>query len=152
MEKKVYGVYSGSIENLKEIDKLSEVELFLAISSLDNYILKYKRIQAYNMIRGLDITEDEFALEYLINKTKNFGVELEKDKEGRVIKTGDYAGWYEYFAKYFNKVLSKEEFRKFIELKSKGYNVSQYLPQESYLDYKKSKEEQAKKAFMKIPV
>ena len=83
MEKKVYGVYSGSIENLKEIDKLSEVELFLAISSLDNYILKYKRIQAYNMTRGLDITEDEFALEYLmhINYSLYFNCNIYKIKK-----------------------------------------------------------------------
>ena len=152
MENKIYGVYSGNIENLEEIEKLSEVELFLAISSLDNYILTYKRIQAYNMTRGLDITEDEYALEYLINKTKKFGVELEKDKMGRVIKKGDYASWYEYFANYFGKVLSKEEFKKFIDLKSKGYNVSKYLPQESYLQYKKNIEEQDKRKLIKIPV
>lgn len=151
--KKIYGEYKGNIENLEEIEKLSEVELFLAISSLEYYITTYKKIIAYNMSRGMDITEDEYALEYLINRTQNFGVELKKDKQGRVIRTGDYASWYEYHHNHFGKILTKDEFKKFLELKTKGYNVSKYLPNESYLEYKKKLiASQNKKQHLKIPV
>lgn len=136
MKKKIYGEYPGSIKNVEDVNKLTEVELFLAISSLENYLLTYKRVTAFNMSKGIDISDDEYALEYLINRTQNFGVELEKDIQGKVIKTGDYACWYQYFMQHFNKILTRGEFKKFLELKSKGYNVSRYLPNDSYLEYK----------------
>ena len=142
MEKKVYGIYPGNLQDIQAINKLSETELFMAISSLDYYILAYKRVQVYNGGRSIDITEDEYALEYLINKTRNFGVELQKDERGKVIKIGDYAGWYQYHLTHFSKVLTKEEFDKFLDLKTKGYNVSRYLPEYSYLEYKKRMEHQ----------
>lgn len=152
MERKVYGEYQGNIKNIDEIEKLNEIELFLAISSLESYILSYKRILAYNMTRGIDITEDEYALEYLINKTEKFGVELERDKDGRIIKTGDYSNWYQYHNNHFARTLSREQFREFLDLKSKGYNVSKYLPNDSYLEYKKRIQEQKGRQLIKIPV
>lgn len=142
--KKIYGIYPGSIKYLEEIDNLNEVELFLAIQSLNNYILTSKELNE------CDLQDDEYALEYLINKTKKFGVEIEKDKNGKIIKNGDFLNWCEYYMKYFTKVLSREEFRKFLDLKSRGYNVSKYLPNGSYLNYKK-KILMKNKTYIKIP-
>jgi len=117
MEKKIYGVYPGSIKNLEEVENYSELELFLAIYSLESYILSYKRIVAYNMIKGVDTQESEYALEYLINKTQKFGVEIEKDSIGKSIRIGDYASWYEYYLTYVSSILNKEEFAKVIREK-----------------------------------
>jgi hypothetical protein len=132
MKNKIYGQYPGSIKNIEEIKKLNEVELFFAISSLYNDLLSSKAKD-----KNIDTVEDEYALEYLMNQTEKFGVELEKSDDGRIIKSGDYASWYEYHLHYFNKKLKRNEFMQFLELKSRGYNVSKYLPNDSYLEYKK---------------
>ena len=145
---KVYGVYPGNLSNLDEIKKLTESELFMVISSLENYLLQYKRIAVRNASRCFDISEDEYALEFLIGKTAGFGVELEKDENGKVIRTGDYASWCEFHMKNFE---SSMDFKKFLDLKAKGYNVSRYIPNSSYLEYKKRVEEVQRKQIIKIP-
>lgn len=151
MSKENYEVFSNNIRKISNIDRFDEIELFLAISSLEYYILTYERIKAYNAGMGIDISGDKNLLECMIKKTQKFGVQLELDEDGKVIRSGDYMGWYEYHATHFNRTLSKEEFKKFIEMKSKGYNISKYLPSVPYLEYKNQKQEQ-KRTLMKIPV
>lgn len=137
---KVYGMYPGNIENfignIKIIDALGEFELFMFISSLTNYLNALKQVASFNTLEVNDIKETIYALEYMVSKTEKFGVILEKDNTGRLSSSEDYINWYKFHSNYFSKTLSKEELQKFLELKSRGYSLSRYLPDSSYIDYK----------------
>lgn len=127
-----------SLQDLKDVNNLSEVDLFISISTLSNYILEYEKNVAFGISRGIDTTKDKKTLEHLISQTEKYGVKLERDVNGKIKLTTDYSAWYEYYLEHFTRKLSKEQFKKFISSRQKGENVKEYLPSMSYSEYKKS--------------
>ena len=108
-DEKIYGIYSGSLQWPEMIDKLNEVDLYLQIDALkENIYWKYKMASAAHS--ELNTTEDDYALEYLIYKTKKFGTKIPEPKRGQHIRiTEEYERWYEYYENHFKKNLTEEE-------------------------------------------
>lgn len=132
---KVYGIYPGSLKNIDEVNNMSETQLFCAINSLECAIYDYKRIMVRNMNRCIDISEDEYALEYLYNQVSKFGVELIKNNEGRVIRTGDFISWYEFQIAYIKKL---KELKK---IENTSIDPKKFVVNTSYLQFKEKMKE-----------
>lgn len=103
------------------VEVLNEVNVFLNILEKESLILAYKRNMVFGLSKGLDISLDEMDLNILKKSTQVFGVS--KD---------EYLNWYEYYLRHFNKVLNKEQFREFLDKRSKGEDVTSYLPLKTY--------------------
>ena len=127
-DEKIYGIYSGSLQWPEMIDKLNEVDLYLQIGALkENIYWKYKMASAAHS--ELNTTEDDYALEYLIYKTKKFGTKIPEPKRGQHIRiTEEYERWYEYYENHFKKNLTEEEWNEFLIKKYNNEDVSEFLP------------------------
>ena len=68
-EEKIYGIYPGSIQVPDLIDSLDEVDLYLQIEAVQENIF-WKYTMSSTALSEINSSEDRYALEYLIYKTK----------------------------------------------------------------------------------
>lgn len=127
-DEKIYGIYPGSIQMPDFIDDLSEVDLYLQIDAVQENIY-----WKYNMASGayvdINSSEDRYALEYLIYKTKKFGTKIPNPKAGKHIQiTEEYINWYNYYENYFKNILTENEWNEFLRRKHCDEDVSEFLP------------------------
>lgn len=127
-EEKIYGVYPGSFQMSGFVDSLNEVDLYLQIDALqENIYWKYNMASAAHT--EFNSTEDDYALEYLIYKTKKFGTKIPDPKKGEHIKiTEEYERWYEYYENHFKRNLTENEWNEFLRRKHNNEDVSEFLP------------------------
>lgn len=134
-KKNIYGIYPGSIENTKQIDDLSEIDLYFAIDGLGYHIWYCNHQMAHDRIPRVDLTEEQYALEYLVYQTRKFGVELPEAEEGKHIQTTEsYNAWYRFYNNHFNNVLTKKQFDEFQHKKIENQNVDEFMPQGNWRD------------------
>lgn len=127
-EEKIYGIYPGSIQVPDLIDNLDEVDLYLQIDAVQENIF-WKYTMSSTAHSEINSSEDRYALEYLIYKTKKFGTKIPNPKKGRHIQlTDEYLRWYEYYENYFKNVLSENEWNEFLRRKHNNEDVSEFLP------------------------
>ena len=102
---KIYGLYPGNLDNIEEISKMTGSEIYLRINYLTNYISN--TINKTNKNLNIDLSEDIFALEYLIYQTRRFGVEFPEPQKGRhIIITDSFNNWFKAYSDYFNSVMA----------------------------------------------
>ena len=129
--KKIYGIYPGSLTNVNEIDNLSEIDLYLNIYGLGNLIWKCHLDMGTKKIPSIKLDEETYALEYMINQTKKFGVDLPEPEEGKHLSiTSSYIDWYTYYTKHFIDNMSAEDFETFMERRKQGLSTDEYMPKE----------------------
>lgn len=117
---RIYGLDPGCIENILSFNMMDEVDLYFQIEALSKYILKYYQKK--------DLTEEQYALEYMVYQTTKFGVELPEPVLGEHIAvTPSYNAWYGFYFNHFKK-LSKEELDSYKLARKKGKDVSKFLP------------------------
>lgn len=134
-KKRIYGLDPGSIENLEQINNLSELDLYFAIDGLGYHIWYCNHAMAHDRIPKVDLTEEQYALEYLVYQTRKFGVELPDAKEGKHIeRTQSYDAWYRFYHNHFYNFLTKKQFEEFQYRKLNGENVDEFIPQGSWKD------------------
>ena len=136
---KIYGEYQGNIENRQKIKQLDEVGLWLEIDALAGYISLLHYHMAKGDFKDLSVSEDEYALEYLMYQTTNFGVDLNlPTEENKHLEISDsYKAWYSFYADYFKNELSNEEYKKFLKLRDNGSDTSDYVPEGNWKDKSK---------------
>ena len=138
--KRIYGIDPGSLTNTDEIDNLSEIDLYLYIYGLGDYIWKSHIDIGNKKLPNIKLEEETYALEYMINQTKKFGVELPEPIEGKHLTiTSSYIDWYTYYTKHFIEDMSEEDFSDFMTKRKKGLNVEEYLPKELWSERNKGK-------------
>lgn len=144
---RIFGIDKGSIQDVEKINNLSEVDLFLAIEGLGGHIWRCMHDMSHGRIEKIDLTEEQYALEYMVYQTTKFGVELTEPQPYKHIeKTPSYNAWYQFYRTHFMKTLSKEEWEAFSIAKKAGMDVSQFMPTGDWRDLlKKESEKQLKK-------
>ena len=134
-KKRIYGLDPGSIKNTDQINKLSEIDLYFVIDALGYHIWSCNHQMSHNRIPKIDLTEEQYALEYLVYQTRKFGVEIPDAEEGKhVERTQSYDAWFRFFNNHFNNVLTDKQFKEFQLRKTKGENVDEFMPQGSWCD------------------
>ena len=138
MEKKIYGVYPGSLTNVENINEMDEISLFLSLDSLTKYIFDtHERISKGNL-PDMDITEQNYALEYMMYQTTRFGVAINPPEEGKHVQiSSSYLDWFTYYTKHFHDNMEEETFNQFLEDKRKGKDISSYLPEKTWSELHK---------------
>ena len=132
---RIYGKDPGSIQDVERIINLSEVELFLAIDGLGGHIWQCNHDMAHGRIPKIDLTEEQFALEFLVYQTTKFGVELaEPEIDKHILPTPSYQAWYNFYSNHFKNVLTDEEWNTFMQALNNGQDTSAFMPSGKWQD------------------
>jgi len=113
-EEKIWGIYPAFIKK-EELDKLDEFEIWKKIYNLSRSAFCYStdthKVWNNNILLS-DIDEVEYALEYLIYYTRNFGVEfdIEPTATSHIPKSISYINWFKYWEEYFNLLIGKKDY------------------------------------------
>jgi len=132
---RIYGIDPGSIKDIELINNLSEVDLYHQIDALGGHIWYCKHAMSHDRIPVIDLTEEEYALEYMVNQTRKFGVELPEPKiNNHLSPTASYFAWFRFYDNHFKNILSNEEWNAYQEAKRQGKDVSKYMPTGNWKD------------------
>ena len=83
----------------------------------------------------MDLEEEQYALEYLVYQTTKFGVDLPKPESGKhIIPTDSYWAWFRFYDNHFKHVLTEEQWDAFQEARSKGKDISAFMPSGNWAD------------------
>ncbi len=132
---RIYGIDPGCISNVEKINNLSEVDLYFAIDVLGEHIWRSNHDMAYGRIPEFDLTEEQYALEYLIYQTTKFGVELpDPEIDKHITATPSYNAWYKFYADHFKYTLTDEQWDAFQLAQIEGKDTSMFMPSGHWTD------------------
>jgi len=132
---RIYGIDPGSIQDVERINNLSEVDLFFAIDAIGSHIWKCKHDMAHGRIPEIDLTEEQYALEYMVYQTTKFGVELPTPQiDKHIIATPSYSAWYEFYSRHFKNALTDEQWQAFQQAQKNGQDTSIFMPSGHWTD------------------
>ena len=143
---KIYGIYPGSIKDVETINNLNEVDLYFAIDAMGGHIWSCRHNMAHGRIPEIDLTEEQYALEYMVYQTTKFGVELpapEIDKH--INSTPSYWAWFRFYDNHFKNVLTNEQWQAFQKARSNGKDTSAFMPSGHWTDLLEKTETLTKK-------
>ena len=80
---RIYGIDPGSIKDVDEFNNLDEIDLWMNIDGLGFYLWYCNHEMADGRMSRVDLTEEQYAMEYMVYQTKKFGVELRDPEEGK---------------------------------------------------------------------
>ena len=134
-DNRIYGIDPGFLENPEAYETMSEIELYWYIDTLSAHIWKTEEDMASGIIPKTDLTEEEYALDYMIYQTNRFGTEITIPKAGKqIILTPAYNAWYGFYSDYFNLVLSDEEWKTFQYAIKNNQDISIFMPTGNWKD------------------
>ena len=132
---RIYGIDPGSIKDVEAINNLSEVDLYFNIDAMVGHIWRCSHDMNHGRIPEIDLTEEQYALEYMVYQTTKFGVELpEPTIDKHITATPSYNAWYEFYSKHFKHVLTQEEWNAFQQAKKAGEDTSAFMPSGHWTD------------------
>lgn len=132
---KIYGIYPGSIKEVDKINELDEINLYFMIDALGGHIWRCRHDMLHGRIPEFDLTEEQYALEYMVYQTKKFGVELEKPEiDKHIAATPSYRAWFSFYDNHFKNVLNTEQWNLFQQKQINGEDISEFLPKGNWKD------------------
>jgi len=129
-EKKIFGVYPGSLKDVEYIKNCSEQTLYFLINTLGGFIWRMNHDMADGRIKeNVDLSGEQYAIEFCVYQTTRFGVEILEAKEDEHIKNShSYWAWFRWWDSYFQNELSSREFEEYNKLSNQKLNISKYRP------------------------
>lgn len=132
---RIYGIDKGNIVDTELYKTMSEIDLFFNIEAAIFYIFNCGRLSSHGLMPKVDLTEEQYALEYMVYQTTRFGVELTNPQKGMHIETTpSYDAWYSFYSTYFNETLNENQLKVFQKEKAEGKDVSKYMPKGNWKD------------------
>lgn len=132
---KIYGIYPGNIKDVNAINNLNEVDLYLTIDSLGGYLWRCRHEMSHGRMPEINLTEEEYALEYMVYQTTKFGVDLKAPEiDKHITPTPSYRAWYKFYSDHFKHTLTDEEWNMFQEAKKDGKDTSAFMPSGHWTD------------------
>ncbi len=148
---RIYGIDPGCCDPEK-IKNLSELDLYFQIDAMGAHLWYCRHEMSHGRIEQIDLTEEEYAIEYMVYQTTKFGVELpEPEIDKHVTATPSYNAWYKFYSNHFKNVLSDEEWHAFQRARENGEDISAYMPTGNWQDLlEKSTQKTLKKQNPKV--
>ena len=132
---RIYGIDPGCIKDVEKINNLSEVDLYFMIDAMGGHIWRCKHDMAHGRIPEIDLTEEQYALEYMVYQTTKFGVELpEPEMDKHITATPSYNAWYKFYADHFKYTLTDEQWEAFQRAQESGQDTSAFMPSGHWTD------------------
>jgi hypothetical protein len=130
-DKKIYGLYPGVYtDKVNEINNYNEQQMFFMFQLANNRFLRTLLDDEELIKQELDISEELYGFQYIINRTREYGVNITEPKLGRRIRMNNsIEKWYEYWNNYFYRKLDYIERCNFSRKLSNGEDVSIYRPE-----------------------
>jgi hypothetical protein len=123
---KIFGIYPGflTVKDLIELEDFCESELFYLIDTLGKSISLAAEI-AKKKKTVIDLTEELYAIDFLITQASSFGVVVPNPTlNDRIAPTESFILWYSWWAKYYEETLTDNDRRLYDEMYAKGEDVS----------------------------
>lgn len=132
---KIHGIYPGSIKDVDVINNMGELDLYFNIDAIGAHISYCMRQIRRGRIEKLDLTEVQYAIEYMVYQTTRFGVEIpEPQIDEHIVATPSYRAWFKFYDDHFKKVLTEEQWNAFQNKRKLGEDVSEYMPKGNWQD------------------
>lgn len=132
---KIYGIYPGCIKDIEAVNNLDEANLYLMIDALGGHIWRCKHDMAHGRIPKFDLSEEEYALEYMVYQTTKFGVKLEEPSiDNHIVPTPSYKAWYKFYDNHFKNVLTDKQWNEFQQAQQKGLDTIAFMPKGNWKD------------------
>ena len=132
---RIYGIDPGCIKDVETINNLSEVDLYFMIDAMGGHIWRCKHDMAHGRIPEFDLTEEQYALEYMVYQTTKFGVELpEPEMDKHITATPSYKAWYKFYDDHFKNTLTDEQWKAFQRAQESGQDTSAFMPSGHWTD------------------
>jgi len=130
VEEDIYGVHTGSLTDAQEVKNCPEQTLYFLINSLAGFIRKMNQTVGMRRKEGnVDLSQEQYALEFCVYQTKRFGVEIPEPTQGKhVVATPSYRAWFKSWSSYFQEELSETEFKEYDKLSSAKLDISKFRP------------------------
>ena len=132
---RIYGIDPGCLKDPEKIKNLNEVDLYLMIDALGGHIWRCRHEMAHGRIEQFDLTEEQYALEFMVYQTKKFGVELDEPAiDKHITPTPSYNAWYKFYSNHFRYTLTDEEWNAFQKAQQNGEDTSKFMPEGNWKD------------------
>lgn len=138
VQEKIWGVYQTAFDPEK-IEELDEIDIWKKIDNLGGEI--FWAIHDFNKPwrngeSWEDITNAQYALEYLIYYTRKYGVEFSREPSvsEHVERSDSYNAWYNFWKNHFDS-MSEEEYNAFVDDKFNGKDISKYMPTDTWKEH-----------------
>lgn len=132
---RIYGIDPGSIQDMEKINNLGEVDLYFSIDAMGAHIWRCRHEMSHGRIPQIDLTEEQYALEYMVYQTTKFGVELpEPTIDKHISATPSYNAWYNFYSNHFKNVLTDEQWKLFQQAQRSGQDTSPFMPTGHWTD------------------
>ena len=127
---RIYGIDPGSIKDTKLFEKMEEIDLYFAIDAMGGHIWRCKHDMSHGRIPKIDLTEEEYALEYMVYQTTRFGVTdfPSPEIDEHIPRTMLYDVWYKFYDNHFKNVLTDEQWNAFQYARKNDQDVSSFMP------------------------
>lgn len=147
IEEKIYGIYPGYLTSttIEIVNNMSEIELFIFIEAFIMALDSVKYDMTYGKIPKRDLTEYEYALEYLIYQTRRFGVILPVTKTNEhIIDSPAFNAWFNFYNNYFNYIITDKEWNDFNEAIKNQLDLEPFKPKGDWRNLLKSRRKRKK--------
>ena len=132
---RIYGIDPGCIKDVEEINNLNEIDLYFMIDAIGGHIWRCRHDMAHGRIPEVDLTEETYALEYLVYQTTKFGVKLDEPTiDQHITATPSYRAWYEFYNNHFKHVLTDKQWNDYQNAKKSGQDTSEFMPIGNWAD------------------
>ncbi|MDR2541654.1 MAG: hypothetical protein LBD11_08115 [Candidatus Peribacteria bacterium] len=129
---RIYGIDPGCIKPEDGVEDWPEWKLFSTIDALGGYIWWQHHEESHGRCEHVDTTEQKYGIAYLVNQTRKYGVELAEPQVDETLSpTESYQKWYAFW-KQWMKSFSDEVWSVVNAKISKGEDISEYLPKNSW--------------------
>ena len=135
-EKKIFGIYPGSLKDVEYIKNCSEQTLYFLINTLGGFIWRMNHDMAHGRItENVDLTEQQYAIEFCVYQSKRFGTEiLEAEGDEHIKNTPSYWAWFRWWNSYFQEELTVLEYEEYDKLCKEKKDISKFRPTGNWKD------------------
>ncbi len=132
---RIYGIDPGYIKDVELFKNMGEIELYFNIAAIGGHIWRCRHDMSHGRIPEIDLTEEQYAFEYMVYQTTRFGVEFpEPEIDKHITATPSYNAWYTFYNTHFNHTLTEEQWNSFQKAKKEGKDVSMFMPKGNWQD------------------
>lgn len=116
------------------VKEYNELDLYIAISTMTDYINNLKMRMNTNIIPDFDVKKLEEIRDYMIYCTTKFGVGLDTpgNLKQSVVYESSFVDWANYYFNHFSNVLTDADREAYMDAKANRKDTSSFMPEKNW--------------------